>query len=234
MASSASAVSRPNHVFLSLHRKAEIVAGRASRQHVNVPGLHLDLLDAATHAGVPLALGRAVPWLSGRGHLNPVVAERAPRIVLDALADMHEALGGDATALASKPTRSPPTPDLVHTVTGGLIEVDEVQHFTTARLLSFDYYPDDVPVGFDVSEYRRLIEHWRVKADRAFAHRISSDFGQPGGRQAQRAYNDALRDLIAPTFTGLPLIRIALPDRLLSGALLTLNSAIYRLWAEEP
>lgn len=195
-----------------------------------MPGLHLDLLDAATGARIPLALGRAVSWLSGRGHLNTPVAEQAPSNVVAALADIHAGLGGDPDALAAKRPGSPPTPDLVHTETGGIVEVDEVQHFTTARLRSFSYYPGDVPLGFAVDEYRRVIERWRVTGDRAFAHRVSTDFPRPGCRQAQRAYNDALRDLLAPTFTGLPVIRVALPERWSSGALLTLRSAIDRLW----
>ena len=195
-----------------------------------MPGVHLDLLSAATRAGVPFALGRPVSWLSGRGHLNPIVAENAPPEVVDALARMHSALGGDAAALAAKRPGSPPTPDLVHTPSGGIIEVDEVQHFTTARLRTFEYYPESVPLGFDVDEYRRLIERWRAKGDRAFAHKVSTDFPQLGGRQSQRAYNDALRDLLAPTFTGLPVIRIGLPERWSSGALRTLTAAMTSVW----
>lgn len=198
-----------------------------------MPGIHHDLLAAATRAGIPLVLGRAVPWLSGRGHFNPIVAEHALARVVHALAEVHTALGGDEAALAVKRAGTPPIPDLVHTVTGGIIEVDEVQHLTTARLRSFDYYPENVCLGFDVSEYRRLIERWRTKGDRAFAHRVSIDFPRPGGRQAQRAYNDALRDLLAPTFTGRPLIRIAMPERWSSAALQILNSLIERVWHEE-
>lgn len=195
-----------------------------------MPGAHLDVLAAATDAGIPLSLGRAVPWLSGRGHLNPIVSEGAPAEVLDALGRMHSALGGDVEALAAKRAGSPPTPDLVHGPSGGIVEVDEVQHFTTARLLTLDHYPESVPLGFEIGEYRRLIERWRPKGDRAFAHRVSTDFPRRGGRQAQRAYNDALRDLLAPTFTGLPVIRIALPERWSSSAIQTLTRAMRQVW----
>lgn len=112
----------------------------------------------------------------------------------------------------------PPTPDLVHVPTGCLIEVDEVQHFTTAREAALDLYPSGVPLGFDVREYLALVGQWRAKADAAYAHRTSSDFPQAGGRQAQRAYNDSLRDLLAPTFTGHPVVRIPVPGRSMDGA----------------
>jgi hypothetical protein len=73
-----------------------------------------------------------------------------------------------------------------------------IQHFTTARMTTFDFYPAAVPLGFDIDEYRQLVRRWHSKGDAAFKHRVSVDFPQRGGRQAQRAYNDALRDLLGP------------------------------------
>ena len=178
-----------------------------------MPGLHGDVLRDAVQSQLPIELGRPVPWLSGHGHLNPVVTQSAPASVIDALSRMHEALGGKAELLASKRLGNPPTPDLSHSVTGGIIEVDEVQHFTTARLKTFEFYPSEVPVGYDLEEYKSLTLRWRVRGDAAFAHKVASDFPDRGGRQAQRAYNDALRDLLAPTFTRCPCLRIAVPDR---------------------
>lgn len=182
------------------------------------PGLHHAVLDQAVAAGIPLRLGAPVPWLTGRGHLADAVRD-APSEALSALAAIHRELGGDADVLASKRARNPPTPDLVHDELGCLIEVDEQQHFTSARLRTFEFYPSDCELGFDNAEYRTLVEQWRTKGDRAFAHKVAADFPRPGGRQAQRAYNDALRDLLAPTFTGHPLIRLAVPDRSLQGIL---------------
>ena len=187
-------------------------------------GLHVRLRDLASAAGIPLEFGRPVPWLSGQGHTNPIVtAGAAPDLVM-ALAAIHGALGGTHAVLAAKRAGNPPTPDLVHTPTGCLIEVDEVQHFTSARLQTLASYPP-VRLGFDVAEYRSLITRFRPKGDKAFAHRVAPDFPQPGGRQAQRAYNDALRDLLAPTFTDHPLIRIPVPDRVVD------HSALERLLA---
>jgi hypothetical protein len=193
-----------------------------------VPGIHLAVLQLALDAGLPVRTGTAVSWLSGRGHLNPDVARANPGVI-DALASIHGALGGDTAALATKRPGNPPVPDLVHTDLGLVIEVDEVQHFTTARLATFDYYPPDLALGFDIDEYRLLITRWRAKGDAAFAHRVSADFPQPGGRQAQRAYNDALRDLLAPTFTHHPAMRIAAPDRSPTAAFDQLRVALRRL-----
>lgn len=193
-----------------------------------VPGVHLAVLRLAVDAGLPIRTGTAVRWLSSSGHLNPDVAQ-ASSGVIDALASVHGALGGDTAALETKRPGNPPVPDLVHTELGLVIEVDEVQHFTTARLATFDYYPPDIALGFDIDEYRQLIARWQAKGDAAFAHRVSADFPQRGGRQAQRAYNDALRDLLAPTFTDHPVVRIAAPDRSPTAAFDQLRAALRRL-----
>jgi len=184
-----------------------------------MPGLHVALLDVATAAGIQLELGRPVPWLSGRGHHNETVLRDAPTEVVEVLAGIHRTLGGHDDVLRTKRAANPPTPDLVHVPTGCFVEVDEVQHFTTARETALRLYPPALDLGFDVPEYLELIERWRPKADAAYAHRTSSDFPQVGGRQAQRAYNDSLRDLLAPTFTGYPVVRIAVPGRSMDGAL---------------
>lgn len=81
-----------------------------------------------------------------------------------------------------------PTPDLVHVPSGCIVEVDEVQHFTTARRDALALYPPGVGLGFDLAEYRQLIDTWHPKADRAYAHRMSADFPFAGGRRDQRAY----------------------------------------------
>lgn len=187
------------------------------------------MLACARAAGIDLVLGRSVPWLTGRGHLAEIVNRQAPGHIVECLADLHQMLGGRADLLVSKRLSNPPTPDLFHQPTGCVIEVDEVQHFTSARLVTLDHYPADVPLGFALADYRSLVERWRPKGDRAYPHKVSVDFPQPGGRQAQRAYNDALRDLLAPSFTGHPVIRLAVPDRSLAGLVAQLADAVSRL-----
>ena len=190
------------------------------------PGLHRPVLELARSAGIQLALGYAVPWLSRRGHLEERIKRDIPTDVMTALVRIHRELGGDAAILASKRLGSVPIPDLIHLHTGCIIEIDESQHFTSARLQSFDYYPESVRLGYDRQEYVGFVKHWRARGDRGFAHRVAKDFPRPGGRQAQRAYNDALRDLLAPTFTRYPVIRIAVPDRNLGDVVKRLQAAL--------
>jgi len=191
-----------------------------------MPGLEFAVVELPSAAGIDLVPGRAVPWLSGRGPLNEVVQSAAPASIIAALAKIHEELGGQTALLAAKRAGNPPTPDLIHVPTGSIVEVDEEAHFTSARERSLGFYPTYAELGFEMSDYLDLITTWRPKADRAYAHRTSSDFPSPGGRQAQRAYNDSLRDLLAPTFTGRPVVRIAVPDRSLTGVVERLVRAL--------
>ena len=46
-----------------------------------------------------------------------------------------------------------------------------------------------------------------------FTRQLGADFDFQGGRRAQRAYFDAVKDLLAPTFTGATLVRIPVLDR---------------------
>jgi hypothetical protein len=67
-----------------------------------------------------------------------------------------------------------------------------------------------VQLGFDLERDIALCKKWRLQADRAFANRSARGFGL-GGRQRQRAYYDALRDLAAPAMGLPPLVRIDAP-----------------------
>ena len=162
--------------------------------------------------GIETVPAGSLPWLTVRGHLDSYVQRHAPASVLDTLSALHKNLGGDATLLAGKRTGTV-RPDLIVVATGQVIEVDEVQHFTTAREVSLGHYPEGVSLGFSLDDYRILVHRHRSEADRAFAHKRSADFDFAGGRQAQRAYNDTLRDLLAPIFTGHPVVRVAVPTR---------------------
>lgn len=162
---------------------------------------------AAAADGIVLSRAR-VPWLNQRGHLGLPDAAQAARAVL---ADIFAALGGDPVAQARKRLTALPG-DFIHEPTGTFIEIDESQHFTSYRLLTLDHYPVDVPLGFEQDEYRSLCRQWSARSDKYRAAKAAVGFGE-GGRQRQRAYHDALRDLAVPAVTGVPLIRVAAPDR---------------------
>ena len=173
--------------------------------------LDRDIVTCARERGVRLSPAPAARWLTERGHLNPIVQREAPVDIVDALDELHAALGGDRRSLA-KARDVPVRPGLRVGGSGQLVEVDDVAHLTADRLASLSFYPHGSSLGFSLDQYRSLIEDWRERASRVFTKRWSPDFDFAGGRRARRAYEDALRDLLTPVFTGLPLLRVAAPD----------------------
>lgn len=176
-----------------------------------------DVIAAARMRGLELATAPPMPWLTDRGHLTPVVQRTAPADVIDRLDELHASLGGDRRVLARQST-APRRIGLVVRTSGQLVAVDDVAHFTSDRLASLDAYPRPFPFGFSLEQYRTLIETWRDRATAVFTKRWSPDFDFAGGRRAHRAYVDALADLLTPIFTGLPLVRLAVPDHQISPA----------------
>lgn len=165
---------------------------------------------AATEAGLRLEADVKLPWLTRHGHLAPAVQERLPASTVAALDAILAALAGDGAALASK-TRGAMTADFLLIPQGIHVEYDELQHFTTARITSLELYPDDAALAFNPADYRTVAERWRQQGDKGFAHKEAAEFPGPRGRQRQRAYFDAFRDLAAPHFGNGPVLRIAAP-----------------------
>jgi hypothetical protein len=149
----------------------------------------------ATADGFEVERGVVVTWLSNLGHLNGAIKSD------EAAANLHELhvhLRGDETLLASKRAGSTPRLDFVFPARNLVVEVDEIQHFTSERFAILNRYADTSRLAFDVERYRALVERWRDRADRYRAMKPAADFPFPGGRRAQRAYFDACRDLLAP------------------------------------
>lgn len=163
-------------------------------------------LESAAREGIELIRYKQ-PWLNQRGHFGLLeVAGQAFGPLHEIFLDLH---GDSETQSAKRPIALPG--DFIHPPTGTMIEVDEVQHFTTFRLQTFAHYPQDVSLDFDSDEYVDLCRKYCRTADKYRLDKAASGFG-PGGRQRQRAYNDALRDLVIPAMGKPPLIRIPAPD----------------------
>lgn len=162
---------------------------------------------AAEADGVVLVRAR-LPWLNQRGHLGLPDRAGSARAALERI---FVELGGDLQAQAGKRTTALPG-DFLHEPSGTLIEVDESQHFTSHRLATLRAYPAGTPLGYDLDQYVALCETWKGRSDRYRAAKAAVGFGE-GGRQRQRAYHDALRDLAAPAMGRPPVIRVAAPDR---------------------
>jgi len=165
----------------------------------------------ARAAGINLRADVALTWLTRNGHLKPEVHERLSGATIAALDRILDAVDGDRGALAAK-TRGSMRADFLLEPQGVVVEYDEVQHFTSARLTTFAHYPPQARLGFDRHEYIAIVEQWRTKGDRGFAHKEAAEFPCPLGRMRQRAYFDALRDLVAPHFGHGPVVRIPAPD----------------------
>jgi hypothetical protein len=179
----------------------------------------------AQATGLDLRADVAVAWLTRNGHLSPEVRDKLPAETRDTLDRILDALDGDAVALAAK-TRGSSRVDFILNPRGIVVEYDEVQHFTTARLEALSLYPATALLGFDLAEYIALVRRWSPRGDKGFAHKTAAEFPGPAGRQRQRAYFDAVRDLVAPHFGNGPLIRIASPDNDYDRAVARLRSAV--------
>lgn len=164
--------------------------------------------DLATKAGLTLARGQTVPGLTSRGHLESITRDLVSEDNLSRLARIYAALGGDEQLLATKRAVSLKI-DFLDVENGLAVEVDEIQHFTTDRERSLSNYPDETPI--DLGTYRATTVAWKTRADRYRAAKPAADFPHPGGRRAQRAYLDAVRDFVLPAL-GYTLIRVHSPE----------------------
>lgn len=163
----------------------------------------------AAKKGLFLSPGTNFEWIGTKG---PYGLTGKTASVFEPVMSAAIALGADLDAMRSAKRVVRPPADLMHKESGVIVEVDEVQHFTSHRLLSFESYPSDAPLGFDLEEYRKLCSEYRSKADRAWGTKKTTTFG-PKSRGRQRAFYDALKDLSLPAAGLPPVVRIAVPDR---------------------
>jgi hypothetical protein len=172
-----------------------------------------EFADAAAADGIALSR-QSFDWLSKQGHFGLLREAKSAGAhdlgrVDDAvrvLEAIYLELGGDLATLEAG-RRNKLRGDFLHEPTRTLIEIDESQHFTSFRLASLALYPENAPIGFDLEEYIQLCRRWRRKSDGYRRTKEARGFG-PGGRQRQRPYYDALRDLATPAMGYSPLVRI--------------------------
>jgi hypothetical protein len=87
-----------------------------------------------------------------------------------------------------------------------------VQHFTSDRLITLQRYPLNVPLGYDLAEYVGMCQTHRSDADGYRFAKPARGFRRTGGRRAQRAYLDAVRDLALPALGYAPVLRVPVLD----------------------
>jgi hypothetical protein len=163
----------------------------------------------AAKEGLFLSPGINFEWIGSKG---PYGLSGKTASVYEPVMSAAIALGADLEAMRLAQRIVRPRADLMHKDSRVIIEVDEIQHFTSHRLLSFESYPKDAPLGFDLEDYRELCSRHHVKADKAWGTKKTATFG-PRSRGRQRAFYDALKDLSLPAAGLPPVVRIAVPDR---------------------
>lgn len=163
---------------------------------------------AALADGISLISGRSLPGLSSAGHI--ALGAAAQDVAAD-LRRIFEALGGDEHDLEGGP-HPPLQLDWFHEASRTAIEIDELQHFTSDRLVTLAHYPRNAPLGFDTDEYMSLCRANRTAADRYRLTKEARGFRLTGGRRAQRAYFDSVRDLALPALGYAPVVRVPAID----------------------
>jgi hypothetical protein len=159
-------------------------------------------------------------WASEPGHLAVAyladksgdfdVMQRA-EIAVPALEQMFNRLKGLTPVLHSCRVNKPYMAVLVHLPTATIVELDDVLHFTTGRLTTLDLYPPEVPLGYDIKQYKELCREHAPTSDRWRYGLASKMFGFHG-LQNERAYQDAIRDVAAWVMGFSPLIRVPAID----------------------
>jgi hypothetical protein len=181
--------------------------------------VHAAFAQAAARDGIVLESG-GFDWLCEQGHVGlerVAKARRDPAIVkpviaaLEQLEAIYARLRGDVSVLHAARENLLLPVELVHAPTQTVIEVDDAAHFTSFRLAALELYRPDAPLGFDVAEHAALCREHAPRSDGLERGLAAKGFGF-GGRQRERAYHDALRDLATPAMGHPPVIRIAAVD----------------------
>lgn len=89
--------------------------------------------------------------------------------------------------------------DAVLTSAGGtprIVEIDEAQHFTRPRARTFAHYPAQTATAFDQHTWQRRAAAATAVRGGGWGRQCTPLFPDPGGRHLQRAFRDALADLL--------------------------------------
>lgn len=163
--------------------------------------------SALLELGIPLEENVTVAWLGGGGHHHHGAAS-VPSAVRTLLSQIYAAVGGREELLQVK--RSSRCGMDFRLDASTFVEVDEVQHFSTRRMTTLSFY-DGFNHSINLDLYRSLCHEFSPLADRAWAKPVRNEFDFYGGRTSQRAYLDAVRDVLGPVF-GVRIIRVAAPE----------------------
>lgn len=171
-----------------------------------MPKLQLRTIEVAEAAfGIAVASGTAPEWLSrpGRSECGPL---------WPAISAIYAALADGLVLPDTMPARERRAVDGVVTDDAGtahILEVDEKQHFNAYRYASLEVYPRDTELRFPLDSWREASSRKTRLEGGGFARPRPPLFGMENGRHRQRAFRDALADLLPPHHGWGPTIRIA-------------------------
>jgi len=125
---------------------------------------------------------------------------------------VFRALGGDPKGLGQKRPRRLAPDAYLPAPYNCLFEYDEAQHFTRHRRVTLDHYPTEFLYGFAVDKWQAYCDKYSLVAEAkgAAGYRAPKiEFPFEGGRHAQRALFDTLRDFAPPLHGLCPTIRVS-------------------------
>lgn len=145
-------------------------------------------------------------WLTNN-HLE--VKDNDTYILLDRV---FQVLNGDREELNRKQKRKLRA-DTYFSSLGLIIEIDELQHFTTYRLKTLDILKKaNIHVGYDINAYMSYCQNRydsAIKKGQAGYRKATREFPYRFGRAMQRAYFDVMRDILIPSYLGKPIFRLS-------------------------
>lgn len=90
-----------------------------------------------------------------------------------------------------------------------IVEIDESQHFNIYRGMTLRHYKQDFPLAFDRAIWIEKSQVEPRQKSGGWAKPKPPLFPGDGGRHKQRAFRDALADILPPAYGFLPTLRIA-------------------------
>ena len=171
-----------------------------------MPRLQWRAIEVAEAAfGIAVAPGTAPEWLS-----RPRQSECGP--LWPTVSAIYAALADGLVLPDTMPARERRAVDGVVADDSGaahILEVDEKQHFNAYRYATLELYPWDTELRFPFDSWKEASSRKTRLEGGGFARPRPPLFGMDNGRHRQRAFRDALADLLPPLHGWGPTIRIA-------------------------
>ena len=89
-----------------------------------------------------------------------------------------------------------------------LVEIDEQQHFNEFRARTLLLYPKGAPLGFPLDLWLAQSQQRVARSGGGWGRPTPPLFPMTGGRHRQRAFRDALADLLPPLYGFAPTLQI--------------------------